>query len=353
MKHYLLRATLAAMATLGSAAAAPESPDLLEGLNARLQHVGYAINDPEFHIWGCSPIMDIEGKVHLFVARWSSKHNHFAWKTHCEIAHYVGNKPEGPFEFSDIVVQGTGGDEWDSKSPHNPCIRKVDDKYVLLYIANSGKPFPASQRIGMKISDSLYGPWKKIGKDGMVLAPSTDPKSWTHKSGCGVNNPAFVKSDDGRYFLYFKSQTLEEKPKKMGLAIADKLEGPYIIQETPVTNNKSVIEDGYAFRYNNHFFMITTDNHGMFNRGGGLLWRSKNGLTFDHVEPAFLLMDQYIPKSMFIKPTFVKGNNYKFERPQVLSIEGKPSYIYMPSQCNLEGNKVSASFILKITPGNK
>ncbi len=323
--------------------------DLLEGFADRLSFVGYAINDPEYHIWGTSPILGDDGKVHLFPARWSTNYTHGAWRSDCEIAHYVGEGPEGPFEFSDVVATGTGikGD-WDQRSPHNPCIKKIDGKYVLTHIANSGQPFPASQCIGMMISDSLDGPWRKVGETGRILAPSKDPKNWTYQSDCGVNNPALIKGLDGRYYLYFKSQTGKIWPKKYGVAIADKLEGPYVPQPNPVTANDKVIEDASVFIYNDHYFLLTTDNHGMIETGGGLLWRSKDGLRFEHVEQGFKLMDEYIPESMFINPVWVKGVAFKFERPQILQIEGYPRYLYMPSQCNLEGYKRSASFVFKI-----
>ncbi len=355
MKNETINLVLAALIATGTASVAaktPEIPDLLEGLAERLEFVGYAINDPGFHIWGTSPIMDDEGKVHLFAARWSADHGHMAWKTHCEITHYVGDGPEGPFKFSDVVVRGSGVEgDWDSRSPHNPCIKRTDGKYVLTYIANSGPPFPASQRIGMQIADSLHGPWRKVGENGKILDPSDDPRHWTYQSACGVNNPAFTKSLDGRYFLYFKSQTGKKQPKRMGLAIADKLEGPYILQPDPVTDNKGVIEDGYAFTCNGHHFLLTTDNHGMIESGGGLLWRAKDGINFNHVEQGFKQMKAYIPEAMFVNPFFVKGKGkYKFERPQILQIDGVPSYLYLPSHCNLQGYKRSTSFVLEIVP---
>lgn len=44
------------------------------------------------------------------------------------------------------------------------------------------------------MSDNLYGPWKKVGKDGCILRPSTVPKHWTYKSSNGVNNPALFQN---------------------------------------------------------------------------------------------------------------------------------------------------------------
>ena len=108
----------------------------------------------------------------MFIARWPEKNVDLAWRKSSEIAHYVSDKPEGPFVFSDVAIKGTGEDTWDKYAPHNPEIKKVGDTYVLLYIANTNykqPPHPSNQSIGMARSKSPYGPWKKVGKDGQIL----------------------------------------------------------------------------------------------------------------------------------------------------------------------------------------
>lgn len=73
------------------------------------QYVGIAVSEPGYTIWGTSPIIGDDGKTHLFVARWPAELNvDPGWRSHSEIAHYVGESPEGPFRFSDISLQGTG-----------------------------------------------------------------------------------------------------------------------------------------------------------------------------------------------------------------------------------------------------
>jgi hypothetical protein len=240
-----------------------------------LEYAGVAVNEPGYHCWGTSPIMDEEGKVHLFVARWPVPSETFrrgfdaAWRHDSEIAHYVGDGPEGPFTFRDVALRGTGKDTWDRYAPHNPLIKRMDGRYVLIYIANPvgitrGKGrHPATQRIGMAVSDSLDGPWRKVGKHGKILDPSDDPKHWTHRAQ--VVNPAFVQAPGGKCHLYFKS-----RGARMGAAIADKLEGPYVHQPNPISSNQRRVEDGYAFIMDGKFYLLTTDNHGVNVRGGGL-----------------------------------------------------------------------------------
>jgi hypothetical protein len=251
-----------------------------ESFADRWEFIGIAVEDPGYTIWGTSPVIGEDGKVHLFVARWPCELKvDPGWRSHSEIAHYIGNGPEGPFEFSDIALTGTGEDTLDRYGAHTPAIHKVRERYVLLYIGNTNHhqpPRPSNQCIGMALSESLYGPWKRVGKDGMILAPPMDEKYWNHKAGNGVNNPALLQHPDGGFFLYFKSEGA-----RMGLAVAEQLEGPYVQLPFPVTANEQRIEDGYAFMYEGRFALLTTDNHGIIEAGGGLLWTSGDGIHFN------------------------------------------------------------------------
>lgn len=319
-----------------------------------LEYAGVAVSEPGWHIWGASPVAGKDGKIHLFVERWPNKVPFdIGWRQDSQIAHYVADKPEGPFKFSDVCLEGTGKDTWDRYAPSNSHIQEVDGKYVLLFIANSNgmtKGIPGhtvSQRIGMAISSSLNGPWKKVGKDGLVLSPSDDPKHWTHKAGNGVNNPAFMKHPDGRYLLYYKSNKA-----RMGVAVASRLEGPYVHQPEPFTNNRTAIEDGYAFAANGRFHFLTTDNHGIIERGGGLLWESADGLTFDPTPTQGF----HAPRAYVGKPDPRRVRNYygagTLQRPQVLMRDGRAAYLYVASGTNFEGGDGSVCLVLRCKPEN-
>lgn len=334
-----------------------------------LEYKGIVLQDDNWHIWGCSPIQDDEGKTHLFVARWPQNTGHMGWKTHSQIAHYVANNPEGPFKFADVVLEGTGKDTWDKQAPcnpaihkisswdkyapHNPAIHKVKDKYALFYIANNGvEEHPANQKIGLLLSKSLYGPWEKAGKNGLVLEPPTDRSYYNYNANNGVVNPAFLYKD-GKYLLYFKSNdTRNDKhwEPKMGLAISNKLKGPYKQLKEPITANEQVIEDGYAFEYNGKVYLVTTDNHGTIEFGGGLIWESEDGIHFNpEPKQAFTVLKNYLDGKLPEQAVRTKGpGGDKFERPQILMIKGKPAYIYMPSGTNVEGGIGSPGYVLKI-----
>ena len=307
---------------------------------------GVAIDEPGYHVWGSSPIKGEDGKIHLFAARWKIGYKFDpGWRSHSEIAHYIADKPDGPFYFSDVVIIGTGKDTWDKCGVHNPAIHKVGDKYVLLYISNNNykqPPHPQNQKIGMLIADNLNGPWKKVGKDGCILAPSDNPLHWTYNAGNGVNNPALLQHPKGGFLLYFKSHQA-----KMGVACAEHIEGPYVMFPESVTRNNVAIEDGYAFVWKDRICLLTTDNHGILNEGGGILLSSPDGINFDHKEAGFYPFEHYVGKGRLKKATNIYGKMPKFERPQVLMENGEPAWLYVPSGFNMNGGDHTVVHVLK------
>ena len=333
-----------------------------EPLADQWEYIGIAVEEPGYTIWGSSPILGMDGKVHLFVARWPCELNvDPGWRTHSEIAHYVGDTPEGPFVFSEVAIKGDIEKEANDKTviptaqkvksnkgyaPHNPAIYKVDGLYALFYIVNDGiEEHPSNQYICMATSKSLNGPWEKAGEDGVVLRPSSNTDHWSHKASNGVNNPAFLKRQDGGYFLYYKSEKA-----RMGVAIAEQLQGPYVQMPFPVTQNDRNIEDGYAFMYNDRFALLTTDNHGMIEAGGGIVWTSKDGIHFDSYEKGYHRINAYTKVDMDQITVIYgpKNRDYaKFERPQLLLEDGKIQYMYVASGSNIYGEDCTVSYVLK------
>lgn len=311
------------------------------------EFVGVAVQEPGFHIWGTSPVMDDKGKAHLFAARWPKKYGFDpGWRSNSEIAHYVGDGPDGPFRFSDIALAGNEKNTWDKYGMHKPTIHKAGDQYALLYIANNDyhqPPHPSNQCTGMAVSKNLNGPWQKVNGDGRILAPPLSSAYWNYKAGNGVVNPALLQYKGG-FLLYFKS-----KNAKMGLAVSENLTGPYQQLPFPVTRNSKTIEDGYAFVYEDKICLLTTDNHGILKKGGGILWQSDDGVSFDHYEPGFKLINEYVEPGKKTDSKWYYGPKdvMKFERPQTLMIDEKPGYLYVASGCNIYGGGTTISYVLK------
>ena len=320
---------------------------------SQLEWTGIKIEDKNYTIWGSSPILGDDGKVHVFLARWPEKNVNPAWRKSSEIAHYVAETPESEYLFSDVAVKGSDIEgSWNRYGPHNPEIRKYGDTYVLLYIANSDfkKPsHPKNQAIGMLTSVSPYGPWKKTGKNGLIFSPELFPDSWVSKSQVGMVNPTMMKVGE-KYHIYFKVRI--NNHSEFGVAISDHIEGPYTIYDKPITDNKTSIEYASAFEMNGKYYLVTTDNHGKNTgiRGGGILWESTDGINFslEKSSLAYELIPTYYKDYNLENVKKIYGNAPKFERPKFLMIDGVPAYLYAPSGWNLEGKDRTVCHILKI-----
>jgi len=323
----------------------------MSAIAQRLTWVGVAIEEPDYTIWGASPLCD-GGKTHLYAARWPEANVDPAWRKSSEVAHYVAHTPEGPFGFSDVVLTGTGRDTSDRFAPHNPEVLKVGNTYVLLYIGNDDyhqPPHPLNQRIGMATASSPYGPWKRVGKDGLILESSSDPAHWSF--GSHVVNPTLLDMD-GQFYLYFKARCQGHEGMVYGVAVADRLEGPYIITGEPLTTRGVMIEDGCVFRCGDRICLLTTDNHGSVTgiRGGGVLWVSDDGLHFDprYTQVGYKRIPAYYGDYDRNNVTRIYGSDPKLERPRILLIKGEPRYLYAPSGWNVTGGGRTVCHVLRI-----
>jgi hypothetical protein len=355
----------------------------------RLTACGRILEDPDYNIWCCSPIDGPDGRVHVFYSRWKNRHGHGGWLTHCEVAHAVADRPEGPYSFCDVALDGTGqpGD-WDGMTIHNPTVHRVGDRYVLVYIGNrlllpeDGCTDLENLRIhdpghsdlivrsvetsfiGMAFADSLDSPWTRNPNNPVVMAG--EPGAWDDVT---ADNPAFFQHPDGRFYLYYRGWNGRNgawergdvpRVDMLGVAIADRLEGPYvkypgnpIIDLTRFTDRRPVgLEDPYVFMENGRVFVVTRDHgfatpaRGDFEPNGGLIFESADGLHF--TDPPSLA---YHPAGTYydLSADEMKLDRYgRFERPQVLMRDGRPAYLFTA----LRGGRfqTSSAFVHRIKP---
>ena len=130
-------------------------------------------------IWGGSLVKGEDGLYHLYYSRWPKRLG-WAWVTHSEIAHAVAESPLGPYTFQDVTLPPRGAEFWDGLCTHNPTVHRFDGKYYLYYMGNTG--------------------------DGKVVGMPGKPQlNWLHR-----NN------------------------QRIGVAVADKLAGPWKRFDRPV-----------------------------------------------------------------------------------------------------------------------
>lgn len=291
-----------------------------------------------WYIWDSSPIVGDDGKIHVFFSRWPNSFDN--WLVNSEIAHAVADKPEGPYKILRTILKGRGGNHWDADAVHNPTIQKVGKKYVIFYNGNNladtikydGKS-PSTQRIGMAIADNLYGEFKRVRDEPLL---NMQKGAWDSYMN---NNPALLQHPNGQFWLYYKAwDRYTDNRRKIGLAIAEKLEGPYRkYEQNPVLDFGTLgqVEDPYVFYYKNTYYMITRDM-GVINARSGLIVTSKDGLHWENPEMAY-------QKSSFY---FKDETPNRFERPQILFQNGRPTYLFL----SLKGGKhdKSTGVVLKI-----
>ncbi|MHC4372699.1 MAG: glycoside hydrolase family protein [Planctomycetota bacterium] len=325
-----------------------------------LAPVGRILEDPDHYVWGCSPIYGPDGRIHVFYSKWPNAAGFGGWLNCCVIGHAVADTPEGPYEILDNALEGRGGDGWDSMTNHNPTIHKVGDTYALFYLGNcDGTVY--TKRVGVAVSDSLDGPWKK--SDAPIVLPSENRDAWD--SIC-TTNPAFLQHPNGQYWLYYKGwnvndweydlQIRAQNPnpadeilhtnRAYGLAVAENIEGPYIkCDKNPVINVRTYgagmqCEDGYIYIDNGKFKMIMRDM-GFYNHEYGLMFESDDGIRWSDPVISFYHSHEYfkeLPKGL--------DREGRFERPQLLMKDGNPRYLF----CAIVGGQymTSSGIVLKI-----
>ncbi|KQS93747.1 glycosyl hydrolase family 43 [Chryseobacterium sp. Leaf394] len=317
-----------------------------------LKPIGRSLELEGYYIWCSSPIWGEDGKVHLFYSRWKKEKGMGGWLNGSEICRAEANSPFEKFEHKEVILSPRGKGFWDATTCHNPLIKKVDDQYYLFFMGNSnGKT--NTKRIGLATSKSLDGEWTR--PDQPLLLPGKEGEWDDH---C-TTNPAFVKGDDGRYWLFYKSWNTREYEtqkgtvrgnRKYGLAKALKPEGPYVkVSENPVIDfssmpNNAQLEDAFIWKQKGKFHMVARDM-GFYNHEYGLHLTTKDGIKWNKPEIAYFDLKKYITEAE--PPKHLKRFG-RLERPMILmSRDGKrPQFLFGATQ----GGKyeTSTTFVFEI-----
>jgi hypothetical protein len=269
---------------------------------------------------------------HLFAARWTKEYPMFyGYILKSEIVHAFSEKLCGPYRFVKKILPSGDPDRWDGKMAHNPTIVKWQDKYLLYYIASTyNYPAPPPDnikhettrdiytriKIGLAIADHPAGPWNSLPDPVLRSRPDRWDKDL-------VTNPAPCVLPDGRIFLYYRSNTPDGL--RIGLAAADKPEGPYErVSDDPVMQGINV-EDPFVWHNGTGFEMIAKDMTGEITGEfhGGTYFSSRDGINWKVNEH---------PKAYSKKVDFSDGTSVQLgslERPQLIFDEkGKPKCLF-------------------------
>ncbi len=327
--------------------------EYVSNFSKRLRPLGRILELKGYYVWGCSPVVAPDGKFHVFFSRWDASKGMGGWINSSEIAHAVADNAQGPYQNIETILAPRGEGFWDGTTCHNPHIQFVDGKYCLFYMGNSNSR-TNTKLIGLAISGSLNGPWERPSAP---LLETGRPGTWDDHC---TSNPSFIKHPNGQYWLYYKSWNTQEyehpaDPKirgnrKYGLAISDKLEGPYIrYSEKPIIDyskfgNNRQLEDGNVFIEDGKFYMLARDM-GRFDHQVGIILESGDGINWSVPKISYFGASHYI--ELPPKPKHLSKYG-RFERPQILMQDGNPTHLFVTAQ----GGKYHSSspFVFYVNP---
>ena len=330
---------------------AAEGDSAVSDFCRRLVPVGRILEQEGYYVWGCAPIFDKEGKVHVYYSRWPEKYGMGGWIHKCEIAHAVADSPEGPYRYVETVLAPRPG-YFDATTCHNPTIREIGGKYYLFYMGTSDGKF-GTKRIGVAVADSPWGPWQRSDKP--LLEPGPEG-AWDDYI---TTNPALLVHPNGEYWLYYKSCNEREYTQKIngisgnrryGVAFANDILGPYRryegnpIVDFSVYGGNRQVEDAYVWYEDGKYKMLMRDM-GYFDHTVGLYFEPDDGLRWSQPWIGWLGAEAYIEQPPAPKHLTRYG---RFERPQLLMKDGHPVYLFTASQ---GGKYMTASgFVFRILP---
>jgi hypothetical protein len=282
---------------------------ILNSITAIPRNGGF--RQPGFHIWGSSVVKGEDGRFHMFASRIPDfMRFHPGWMIASEIVRATADTPVGPYQFEEVVLPARGAQYWDGCSTHNPRILKIDGHYVLYYMGST-HPFEpvtpdnseqltlqskwaivgrANKRVGIAVSKSVFGPWKRLDAPILPTKPETFYSFLT-------SNPSACRGKDGKVYLMFKARRYVKRPSSsdtggmthsdmmIGMAVADHFAGPYrVINEAPLFAKDSFgeIEDPFMWSNADGFHLLAKDQNGTITgqHGCGVLAHSVDALNW-------------------------------------------------------------------------
>jgi hypothetical protein len=197
---------------------------------------GFAMDG--YWVWDPSVVKGEDGKYHMFASRWTKELSFGNWVTNSEVVRAVADTPVGPYTFVEVVLPPRGKEFFDGCTTHNPRIVKYKDLYLLYYFGNTyyfDRPVPGSD---VWADGRAHRAWmnKRIG---LAVASSVNgpwkrmdspvisprPGKWDASI---TSNPSPVVKPDGSIYLMYKSSAKNyDPPLLLGAAMAKDYKGPY------------------------------------------------------------------------------------------------------------------------------
>ncbi len=177
-----------------------------------------------YWIWCGSVIRAEDNRYHMFASRWPKRYPmHPGWMLASEIVRAVSDKPEGPYTFAEIVLPARGAEYWDGRATHNPQIIRWKGKYILYYTGIT-HPFPElPEGESLRMDDPRVIVARSNKRIGVAIADTVtgpwkrlDTPVLSTRPNCFdnflVSNPAPCVTEDGKILLVYKSRSYKTAP---------------------------------------------------------------------------------------------------------------------------------------------
>jgi len=237
------------------------------------------ISEEDYNVWGTNIIKGKDGKYHAIYSRWLKSRGFSAWVTHSELAHAISDNLTGPYSFTNVVLSPRGNEYWDGSTTHNPHLLEYKGKYYLYYMGNRGSGYwdntPDSimphyrdkewwvnrnnQRIGVAVTDDIYGEWKRFDK----------PLININENRRMVSTPVVSIRPDGKFLMTYKY--VKENENVTGgqvvhvTALSNSPLGPFLDTKVPFIVSKSTrfaIDDHVEWYQEGKYYCIAKDHDG-------------------------------------------------------------------------------------------
>lgn len=316
------------------------SMDAFPAFDAVPRAGGFRMKD--YWVWCGSVIKGDDGRYHMFASRWPKDITfHPGWMTSSEIVRAVADKPEGPYTFANVVLPARGAEYWDGRSTHNPFITKHGDTYLLFYMGST-HPFSDPPRGTLfPLTDPRAIVARSHKRIGLATAkslngpwtradrPVLDTKPGTFYSFL-TSNPSAVVHDDGSVLLMFKArryQGTEYSPMMLGVARAKHFLGPYA-----VVGQEPVFSSTRFGEVEDPFIWKTDTGYGLIAKDmAGTLVGEKHAGVYAVSRDGLDWKLAPTPKAYTRKITWDDGQTQtmgQLERPFVLFENGRPTMLF-------------------------
>ncbi len=203
-------------------------------------HTG--LSQPDYWTWCPSIIQADDGSWRMFASRWpATVPFHPGWLVHSEIIMAQATTAAGPYHFREVILPSRGAEWWDGRMTHNSRIVACPGGYALFY---TGSTFPFAHPendAALALDDPRVIAGRAGKRIGVALASSLDgpwerqsepvmpTRPGTFYSFLTSNAAPWIEAD-GSVFLVFKARAYEGNrhgPMVLGAARAGSVRGPY------------------------------------------------------------------------------------------------------------------------------